>query len=80
MEGGPGAGGGENTPVGGDAAITTTPQDPPPPRQNLVELAVKFLNNPRVAERSMEDKKAFLKKKGQTTTSSHFFTAILSLV
>lgn len=47
------------------ATPTSQAQEPPaPPRQNLVELAVKFLNNPRVAERSMQDKKAFLKKKG----------------
>lgn len=35
-------------------------------RQNLVDLAVKFLNNPRVWEKPMEDKKAFLRKKGLT--------------
>ena len=47
----------------GDAAAKT--QDPTPsPRSNMVDLAVKFLNNPRVWERSMEDKKAFLRKKG----------------
>lgn len=40
------------------------PQPPPSLRQNMVELAVKFLSNPRVADRAMEDKKAFLKKKG----------------
>lgn len=33
-------------------------------RQNLVELAVKFLNNSRVQDSPMEQKKAFLKKKG----------------
>ncbi len=33
-------------------------------RQNLVDLAVKFLSNPRVMERPMEDKRAFLRKKG----------------
>ena len=33
-------------------------------RDNLVELAVKFLSNPRVMSSLMDQKKAFLKKKG----------------
>ena len=33
-------------------------------RQNLVDLAVKFLSNPRVMERSVDEKRAFLRKKG----------------
>lgn len=33
-------------------------------RQNLIDLAVKFLNNSRVTSRPMEEKKGFLRKKG----------------
>ncbi len=54
---------------------TESPPPPPPPspappegnvtnRSSLVELAVKFLNNPRVVDKPMEEKKAFLRKKG----------------
>ena len=35
-------------------------------RSNLVDLAVKFLNNPRVVDRPVEEKRAFLRKKGNT--------------
>jgi peroxin-14 len=34
------------------------------PRENLVDVAVKFLNNPRVIGSPLEQKKAFLQKKG----------------
>lgn len=34
-------------------------------RQNLVDLAMKFLNNPRVMSYPLEEKKAFLRKKGE---------------
>ena len=36
----------------------------PASRTNLVELAVKFLTNPRVTDSPMDQKKAFLKNKG----------------
>lgn len=55
--------GGVNTPsatTGGEDAG----QEDPALRPNLMDLAVKFLNNPRVLERPMEDKRAFLRKKG----------------
>ncbi|KAL5490926.1 hypothetical protein EMCRGX_G016129 [Ephydatia muelleri] len=38
----------------------------PSHRKELVDLAVKFLNNPRVAGSPLETKQAFLKKKGLT--------------
>ena len=47
-----------------DNVAAAAPSSSSPPRASLVELAVKFLNNPRVWERPMEDKKAFLRKKG----------------
>jgi hypothetical protein len=52
---------------GGDGSSTPTAgvSGDVSPRPNLVDLAVKFLNNPRVWERPMEDKKMFLRKKGQ---------------
>ena len=69
---------GSSSPEGG-GGVTASPPDPlppanPPPRQNLVELAVKFLNNPRVAERPLEDKKAFLRKKGTNNSSQYILT------
>lgn len=57
------SGGSPAVPGAGDGA-----QDPSALRHNLVELAVKFLKNPKVWERPMEDKKAFLRKKGQKVT------------
>lgn len=46
-------------------------------RPNLVELAVKFLGNPKVWERPMEDKRAFLMKKGQFCKSLCVGTSFL---
>lgn len=36
----------------------------PAVRRNLVDLAMKFLNNPRVMSHPLEARKAFLRKKG----------------
>ena len=41
-----------------------------PMRSNLVDLAVKFLNNPRVIEKPAEEKKSFLRKKGWKHSTS----------
>ena len=54
------SGGSPLVPGVGDGA-----QGSPALRPNLVELAIKFLNNPKVSERPMTARKAFLKKKGQ---------------
>ena len=56
-----------------DAEIEKTQSNkeaaPPSPREelrsNLVDLAVKFLSNPRVTGSPMDQKRAFLKKKGE---------------
>ena len=54
-----------------DGEETQSDKEPAPPspreesRSNLVDLAVKFLSNPRVTGSPMEQKRAFLKKKGE---------------
>ncbi len=75
-----GAAGAEITPQDEDKTFNERPMlatNPPPPvpqsRANLVDLAVKFLSNPRVTGRPMNQKRAFLTKKGDlmcTTSTS----------
>ena len=40
-------------------------QPTPAPNQDLTDMAVKFLSNPRVMSHPLEAKKAFLRKKGK---------------
>ena len=49
-------------------------------RGSLVDLAVKFLNNPRVFDKPLEDKKIFLTKKGsQSLVKSQLLLYLLQL-
>jgi len=57
-------GGRAETTGDGAASSSSSSPDPRKIRQHLVDLAVKFLNNPRVSDKPMEDKKNFLRKKG----------------
>lgn len=58
------------TSADGAASVAISTVAPPAAlRKNLVDVAVKFLNNPRVVDmcRSIEEKRAFLQKKGLKT-------------
>ena len=45
-------------------SLQETSNPAPASRANLVDLAVKFLTNPRVTDSPLDQKKAFLKNKG----------------